>query len=167
MEFLWVLMNAALLVWIIVLCVRAIKLMNREYGRLSAVVLTIGLLLLTVGQIPDSQKEEERIGTTTEVQLSEVLNLSAIHHIFFSISTDMDNDIYKCRGRIGTNGLFFISGPISWKTVGCHVNKVAGGYSYSILGIEEWNVLTLTVFRRTKRFEGIIPEFAPSSGLIP
>ena len=153
---LWSLLNLALLIWLIVLFVRAVKLLNKEYGRPSAFLLVVGILAL-MGNKSDNitnTKESLAIKHPNEYLVDDI-KLSPLHYLTYSITADTINDQYGCKTNFYRK-VMFISPAIKWKEITTSAYPIKNGYKYFIWGTKEWCLLNISLYNESVNFEGEI-----------
>ena len=144
-DILWAIINYGLLAWIITLFVKAVKLLKAEKGKLSSVILSVGIILLFIGAMTSyNHVEDEKLKNHTDF-LSDRIKFSPFNTLSVLIQIDEVNNESKFKTMLHSKVDFLIK-PISWKYVMGVTNKTETGYSYQIVGVKEWNMLSIRIF---------------------
>jgi hypothetical protein len=144
----WILLNLALLVWIAVIFVRAIKLVNKEYGRTSAFVFTMGLIaLFSYGKETNRvlhAKNSTKLNHLSEYYIEEI-DLNPLQTLSISIAVDAVEDRYEC--KTNENG-YMLPAALKWEEISTSVLPVKNGYTYNIYGSKEWRILSFPIYKQ-------------------
>jgi hypothetical protein len=165
----WGLLNIGIFVYFLSVCFRAIKLVRQEIGLFAAIVFVIGFLSFC-SQPKDQEKSansmSSKIGTFTSedslncnpsfsYRLRLESNLISEYDLIIDYQKDSTEENVPISAYTKTKG--FTAGT-EWKEESVIVNKNNDNnkFSYSVLGVVDWNFLGQTVYTQPKTFTGTI-----------
>lgn len=155
---LWILINISLLICVLIIFIRAIKLLNREYGKFSASILTISLLIGLFScynwehEILFGEENTTHLNHLNEYFIDE-LKLSPIHDLSVSVAADTIEYRYECKT---TSNQFYLSSIFNWKEISTNVFPCKKGYRYQIYGTRAWKLLNISVYKKLVCLQGEI-----------
>ena len=168
----WGLLNLGLVIYFLVICFKATKLVKEKIGLFAAVFFVLGLLSFLGQPAKDSyNKGANSTKINSWVFASEdSLNRDATYFVQINLE---DNWISKkdLGVKYGTDkqGLAnipisaystttgFISGAI-WRPISIKINRTDDNnkFQYFVVGVVEWKLLGATIYTQSKRFNGIV-----------
>lgn len=171
---LWALINLALIIYFLSICIKAIKLVRQELGLFATVIFVIGLLSFC-GHNNDKNKDSNSNQTknwtfTSNDSLNQEMrsflrvklqnNLISKYEITLDYSKDKNNVNVPISAFPTTNG--FTAGT-EWKPVSISVYKTHDNtkFQYYVAGYVEWNLLGVNVYTQNKIFEGTVSTEKP------
>lgn len=153
-EILWIFFNYGILLWILILLFRAVKLVNKKYGKLSSSILTIGIIFLILGHSKNKQTDDVMLEGMND-SVSDEIKFSPINHLTIGIFANTIEQKYLYQTKFSSKFIFLFN-PISWEQRMGEVSKTKQGYSYSIQGVKEWNLLSIKIYSQKMDFRGDI-----------
>ena len=175
---LWALINLALIIYFLSICIKAIKLVRQELGLFATVIFVIGLLSFC-GHNNDKNKNSNSNQTknwtfTSSDSLSQDMsslldvklqdNLISKYEITIDYGKDKNNINVPISAFPSTNG--FTAGT-EWKPISISVYKTNDNtkFQYYVAGYIEWNLLGVNVYTQNKMFEGTVSIEKKSEGI--
>ena len=171
---LWALINLALSLYFLSICIKAIKLVRQELGLFATVIFVIGLLSFC-GRNNDKNKDtnsnqtknwtftsndslHQDISSFLKVKLQD--NLISKYEITIDYGKDKNNINIPISAFPSTTG--FIAGT-EWKAVSISVYKTNDNtkFQYYVAGYVEWNLLGINVYTQNKIFKGTVSTEKP------
>jgi hypothetical protein len=149
-EILWTILNYGMLIVIIRLFIRAVKLVKKEFGKRSAIILAIGIGFLILGNISNKQATKVSLERMNDYVIDDI-QLSPINSLSVAILADTIGHRYKYRTHFSSK-LDFLIQPISWRQEEGGVSRTQQGYLYYIDGTKEWNLLSVNIFKQRMVF---------------
>ncbi len=168
----WGLFNLGLVIYFVVICCRATKLVKEKNGLLTAIFFVFGLLSFPGQQTKDSYNKGDN-SNKINLQIfasADSLNLDATYFIGIDLENNFISkkslEVKYGREKQGLANIpisaysmtiGFISGTI-WKPNSIKVNRTDDNnkFEYFVTGIVEWKVLGATIFTEVKTFNGIV-----------
>lgn len=165
---LWGLLNIGLLIFFIVVCFRATKLIRKKIGIIAAIIFILGLLSF-IGNPNNGDKKVNSNQTKTFVLHHED---SLIRNSTYLLNIDLGKTLisrYKLYIQYGKNKEGQTNIPISaysyttgfvsgtnWKPLSISVNQTNDNdkFEYQVDGVVKWSLLGITVYSEPKQWEG-------------
>jgi len=166
----WALLNIAILVFLILACIKATKLIREKFGLFAAIVFVIGLLSFVVGADSDQENKQSGPNQMTAWKFTPERNMET-NSTRFQILTLQRNLIsgYELVIRYGKNKQDQLNTPVDanswtiglvtgtkWKPSSIIINKTEDNnrFQYSVNGTVEWKLLGITIFSQPKEYNG-------------
>lgn len=174
MYLLWTLLNFAIIIFFIVLCFRATKLLREKLGILAAIIFVVGLLSFVTNkkeskgniespiksrQVADFVFEEVRkIDSTTASYVTHTIESNTVSFLNMNVMFGREQNTNK---TVPVEAGFKITGLLGghkWapKEVYILPSSRPGEFAYTVKGSLEWLLLGIPVFSQAKTFEGVI-----------
>lgn len=166
---LWALINLALIIYFVSICIKAIKLVRQELGLFATVIFVIGLLSFCTHNndknkdtnsnktrnwtFASSDSLKQDMSSFLRVELQD--NLISKYEIALDYGKDKNNINVPISAFPSTTG--FMAGT-EWKPVSISVYKTNDNtrFRYYVAGSVEWNLLGVNVYAQNKMFEGTV-----------
>ena len=165
LELLWGILNIAILIYFIIICFKAIKIVRDNLGGIATLIFVIGLMSFIAKPNEENLKtktfnfnvksiskgEEKSNGNNFSQNI--VLENKLVSTIRATIAFKEDDQkirlLYAYADRSG-----FVSG-IDWKVSNIDISKNAdNSYNYQITGTKDWRILGLRLYTQFKIFKG-------------
>lgn len=167
LELIWGILNFALLIYFIIICFKAVKVIRENLGGIATLVLVLGLLSFKV----NSKDENNRIKTfdlqnvspkmeSEKFEGNEHLNEKKLEQ---NLLTDFhmsikyrenNNEIKLLTAYVNRTG---IEMGTEWKPSTVFLNKVHNNlYEYHVSGSIDWRILGIRLYTQSKEFDGKI-----------
>lgn len=168
----WSLLNLGLVIYFLVICFKAIKLVREKIGLFAAVFFVLGLLTFIGQSAKDNYSKEQNSNQLNSWTFASVDSLK--QYSISSLEIDLEKDLISkkylgiiygkdgqgqlnipIRANSATTGL--ICGII-WKPISVVVNRTDDNnkFDYIVVGIVDWKLLGATIYTQSKRFDGIV-----------
>ncbi|WP_269227507.1 hypothetical protein [Flavobacterium eburneipallidum] len=167
LELIWGILNIAILIYFIIICFKATKIIRENLGGLAALVFVLGLLSF-MGKTNKENTGFKNFNLEEETEKIENPNSNRnVYHTDKSLEDNLmtaiemsilftENTIEKKAINASVQRDGFISGT-DWETTNVSLSKLNNNkYSYNVLGKLEWRILTITVYTEMKEFKGEI-----------
>ena len=167
LELVWGILNIAILVYFIIICFKAVKLVKENLGRITTIVFVIGLMSFISKpntlensykrfEIKDDSKitkEESISGHIFDQEI--VLEKKLVTTIDATITfKEYDQEVRLLSGFTQMTG--FVSG-VDWSTTSINVSrKSENTYNYKIQGTKDWRILGIKIYTEQKDFNGLM-----------
>jgi hypothetical protein len=165
LELLWGILNIAILIYFIIICFKAIKIVRDNLGGIATLVFVMGLLSFISKPNEENNKvktfkikdesiikgDEKSIRNvfSQEIVLEKELASTILATITFK---EYDQKIRLLNAYADRSG--FVSG-IDWKASNVDITKnTDNSYNYQITGTKDWRILGLGVYTQFKIFKG-------------
>ena len=163
-QLLWGLLNIWLLLFFIVICFKASRLVRDEIGYIAAIVFVFGILSFMGNKDSDSKQKYSwefaskdslitGINSSLHIRLEETLVTTLGLNIYYGYhKQDQRNTPIDAYSTL----LGFTSG-INWKPNSISINKIADNnkFQYYVNGILEWKLIGATIYAQPKNYQGI------------
>ena len=167
LELFWGILNIAILIYFIIICFKATKIIRENLGTMASIIFVFGLLSF-IGkpnqentknktfnlQSISEAKENNKFNGNTYLREKKLEN-NLMTDIGISISFG-ENKIEKklLNANVYRNG--FISGT-DWETKHINVSKLKNNtYQYNVIGTIDWRILGIKLYTELKEFDGKI-----------
>ena len=171
MYLLWTLLNFGLVLFLIVICFKATRLIRERLGLFASIIFVIGLLSFVNSsnnknparkagrQTPDFVfKTADQIKPNTSIYTSQAIKT----YIGSSINLGVLFGKEVLTGKlVAAEADFSISGLVGghkWtpQIIAVTPSPSSGNFNYQVSGILNWNLLGIPVFSQYKKLEGVI-----------
>ena len=167
LELLWGTFNIAVLIYFIIICFKATKIIRENMGGLAAFIFVFGLLSFISKPSEDTSQNKvfNLENETTKIEhnkfngntysrekiLEDKLTTDIRIFISFGQNTSEKKILYA---KVYRNG--FVSGT-DWKTTNIYVSKLEkDNYEYIVIGTIDWRILGIKLYTQAKVFKGKI-----------
>lgn len=168
----WGLLNIGLVIYFLVICVKATKLVKEKIGLFASGFFVLGLLLFLGQPAKDSYNRganSDRINSNIFAS-EDSLNLDATFLVTINLENNWiskkDLGIKYGKEKQGqiiipisaySTATGFISGTI-WRPISIKVNRTDDNneFQYFVVGIVDWKLLGATIYTQSKSFNGIV-----------
>jgi hypothetical protein len=167
LELIWGILNFSILIYFIIICFNAVKVIRENLGGIAALVLVLGLLSFKM----NSKNENDKIKTFDLQNISQKIepenfkgnthfnekklegNLLTDFHMLIKYGED-NNEIKLLTAYVDRIG---IEMGTEWKPSTVFLNKVHNNlYEYHISGSIDWKILGIRFYTQSKEFDGKI-----------
>ncbi len=168
----WSLLNLGLVIYFLVICLKAIKLLRERVGVFAAVIFVFGLLSFLGQSAQDSYRKrtdsndlktwtfvsenslEEHVVSFEEIELE--ANIISKRHLRVKYG-----NIAQSQYNIPISASPYTSGFCSgtdWIPVAINVYSINNNkeFKYSVIAVIEWKLMGLTLYNQQKKYDGII-----------
>lgn len=165
LHLLWNLLNLAILLYFLYLCLKATQLLRQNLGWWAASIFVIGIFSSAGKSVTQQADEVQKQGLVsrnrvaeqairrTQVKLQKELLSSYNLYLMYGPAEDSSNvvviDAYSTM-----NGL---TGAVVWKPKFIAVHPAGNTLKYNVTGILEWRLLGMTLYSEFKQHQGNIP----------
>ena len=167
LELFWGILNIAILIYFIIICFKATKIIRENLGIIPTLIIVFGLLSFIGKPIEDNTKNKtfnlqeetdkiERNKFNGDTYLREKkLENNLMTDIGLSISFGENTNKKKLlNANVYRNG--FVSGT-DWKTTNINVSKLENNtYQYNVIGTVNWRILGIKFYTELREFDGKI-----------
>jgi hypothetical protein len=165
----WGLFNLGLVIYFLVICYRATKLVKEKNGLLTAIFFVFGLFSF-IGIHTKDQYNNLNKTSSIVFASADSLNIDASYFIEIDLENNFiskkslevnyvreKQDLANIPISAYSTTIGFISGTI-WKPNSIEVNRTDDNnkFQYFVTGMVEWKVLGATIFTEVKTFKGIV-----------
>lgn len=167
LELIWGILNFAILIYFIIICFQAVKIIRANLGGITIVILILGLLSFKMKLNDENHKaktfdlqnasqetESDKFQGNTyfkDIRLEE--NLVTDFYILIKYGENK-NEIQLLTAYINRNG---IEMGTEWKPSTVLLNKVHNDlYEYHVSGSIDWKILGINFYTQLKEFDGKI-----------
>ena len=167
----WGLLNLGLMIYFLVICFKATKLVKEKIGLFAAVIFVLGLLSFSGQPTKGSFNKGANSNKINSYIFASEVSLS--QDATFFVTIDLENNWVSKKDlgiKYGNNKQGQINIPISayssrtgfisgtiWRTTSINVNRTVDNnkFQYSVIGMVDWKLLGATIYTQLKRFDGI------------
>ena len=165
LELLWGILNIAILIYFIIICFKAIKIVRDNLGGIATLVFVMGLLSF----ISKPNEENNKVKTFKIKDESIIKGVEKSNRNVFSQEIVLEKELastiratitfkeYDQKIRLLNAYAYrsvFVSG-IDWKASNVDITKnTDNSYNYQITGTKDWRILGLRVYTQFKIFKG-------------
>ena len=167
LELVWGILNIAILLYFIIICFKAVKLVKENLGRIATLIFAIGIMsfISKPNEVENSNKRFEIRGDskiTNEESISGhilnqeiVLEKKLVSTIHATITfKEYNQEVRLLSGFTQMTG--FVSG-VDWITINTNVSKKSENtYNYRIQGTKNWRILGIKIYTEQKDFNGLM-----------
>lgn len=165
LELIWGILNFAILIYFIIICFKAVKVIRENLGGIAALVLVLGVLSFKVNSKDENNKfktfdlqnvsqkmESEKFkGSTYFKDIKLEQNLLTDFHVLIKYGED-NNEIKLLTAFVNRTG---IEMGTEWKPSTVLLNKLHNNlYEYNISGSIDWKILGIRFYSQFKEFRG-------------
>ncbi|MFA5044873.1 MAG: hypothetical protein WC542_02950 [Paludibacter sp.] len=164
----WGLLNIGLIIYFLTICIKVTKLVREKMGLIVTVFFVLTLLSFIGNANKDSfsktnSNQTKTWNNTSEDNLTFSMpylpriemenNLVTSYYLEIFYGKDKNDSIVPKSAYTSNAGL--IAGT-KWTPISIEINETSDKkkYSYSVLGVVEWNLLGTTIYTQQKRFTG-------------
>ena len=167
LELIWGILNIAILIYFIIICFKATKIIRENIGKMASVIFVLGLLSF----IGKSTEENTKTKSFNLQSINETIEKNNFNGNTYSREKQLDNNLIsninisilfgenkneKKLLNANVNRTGFVSGT-DWKTKNINVSKLKRNtYQYNITGTIDWRILGIKLYTELKEFEGTI-----------
>jgi len=167
----WALLNTGLLIFFIVICYNATKLVKETYGILTSIVFVLGLLSFVGQSNNDNDNKEANSSQIKTWKFNSIDSLDKSHNNHIEI--DLEKTLIskytlgigygkdkQLQNNIPTSAntwtIGFESGT-SWKPISIIVNRTDDNnkFEYKVDGTIKWSLLGMTIYSQPKHWKGV------------
>jgi hypothetical protein len=168
----WGLLNIVIIVYFLVICIKATRFLRQKIGLFAAIFFVVGLLLLLGQPTKDSYSSGLKSNDTKvwDFAPGDSLNSNAT----FLLNVELEENLISKKRLLIKHGkdiqgqhnipisaysltTGFISGT-TWKPTSISVSRTNDNnkFQYFVVGIVDWKLLGVTIYTQSKRFNGIV-----------
>lgn len=168
---LWSLLNIAVFLFFIVICIRATKLIREKIGLFASIIFVFGLLSFVGNAENNSGNKEPNSNHVKTWKFASGEGLNNIATSFVDIDLEKTfTSTYRLSIKYGKDKQGQVNTPISanssatgfvsgtnWKPFSIIVNQTGDNnkLEYHVNGIVEWKLLGATVYAQLKEYKGV------------
>ena len=168
----WALLNVAILVFLILGCIKATKLIKEKFGLLASIVFVVGLLSFVIGSNIDEENKQPRQNQMMTWKFTPQENIETFSNRFHDLRLQRNLiSSYGLSIRYGKDKVDQLNTPIDassftvglvsgtkWEPTSISINKTDDNnkFQYSVSGTVEWKLAGITLFTQSKEFEGTV-----------
>ncbi len=165
LELIWGILNIIILIYFIIICFQATKIIRENLGGMATLILVLGLLSFKVKSKDENDKiktfdlqnisqEPEKFERNTHLKGKKLEeNLLTDFHMLIKYGED-NNEIKLLTAYVNRTG---IEMGTEWKPSTVFLNKVHNNlYEYHISGSIDWEILGIRFYTQLKEFDGKI-----------
>ncbi|OOG73443.1 hypothetical protein [Flavobacterium sp. A45] len=167
LELFWGILNTVILIYFIIICFKATKIIRDNLGILATLIFVFGLLSF-IGKTNEENTKNKTFNLQEETENIERPKFNGNTYLREkkledNLMTDIDisisfgeNTIEKklLNANVYRNG--FVSGT-DWKTTNINVFKLENNtYKYNVTGTVDWRILGIKFYTELKEFDGKI-----------
>ena len=161
-ELIWGILNIAILIYFIIICFKATKIIREKLGGFAALIFVFGLLSFISKPSESTKKFDFQNESKKKITFNgntysreKILQDNLTTNIAISVSFG-ENTIEKKLLNASVNRNGFVSGT-DWQTTNMNINKVDNNnYKYNVSGTIDWKILGITLYTEMKKFSGKI-----------
>lgn len=168
----WGLLNLGLIIYFLVICFKATKLVREKIGLFAAIFFVLGLLSFLGERAKDSYNKGANSNKTDSWNFAseDSLNREGVYFVQINLESNLiskrDLGVKYGRDKQGLTNIpisaystetGFISGTI-WRPITIKVNRTDDNnkFQYFVIGVVEWKLLGATIYTQSKTFNGIV-----------
>lgn len=168
LELIWTLLNISLLIYFLLICLKAIKFIRENLGRLATPVFMLGLLsFISKPYTEDNKVKIFKISDNTQIttdddklrghNFSQEIVLE--EKLLTTISATISFKEYDQKVKVVSlySDIYGFVGGIDWSPSTVMLNKnTDASYHYEIGGTKDWRLLGIRIYAQQKVFKGRI-----------
>ncbi|MEP6466411.1 MAG: hypothetical protein ABJB05_08895 [Parafilimonas sp.] len=162
MYLLWALLNLALFIFFVRICITATRLINEKIGLLTSVVFVVGLLFMGCSNTEKTTQDrtwtftsQDSLDNNSGYLIQVLLENNFIAKCYLNIGCEKD----KQQNKFPANAFSPVFGIIcgtNWKPANITVEKINNDkFYYNVAGVLEWKLLGATIYSQFKYYDGI------------
>ena len=167
LELIWSLLNISLIIYFLIICLKAIKIIRENWGRLATLVFVLGLSSF----ISKPNPENNKVKIFKVQDESKIMNEDKISGHVFSQEIILEKKLVTTIGATISfkeydqeirvldiySDIYGFVGGIDWKPSNVMLNKNKdNSYNYEINGSKDWRLLGIRIYTQSEEFKGNI-----------